>query len=60
MTHSANFVDGLPGPRIIASSRLTVDVPDTSAVKHFTIELPRTNMLHRAGWRSNLIKARTN
>jgi hypothetical protein len=37
---------------------LDVDVPDgKGAVKPFTIELTSINMLSRAGWRSNMIKA---
>jgi hypothetical protein len=37
---------------------LDVDVPDDKGnVKPFTIELTSINMLSRAGWRSNMVKA---
>ena len=37
---------------------IDVDVPDDKGnVKPFTIELTSINMLSRAGWRSNMIKA---
>ena len=37
---------------------LEVDAPGSDGVvKHFTLELTSVNMLQRAGWRSNMIKA---
>ena len=37
---------------------LEVDAPGPDGVvKHYTIELTSVNMLQRAGWRSNMIKA---
>ena len=37
---------------------LELDVPGSNgAAKHFSIELTSINMLQRAGWRSNMIKA---
>jgi hypothetical protein len=37
---------------------LEVDAPGADGVvKHFTLELTSVNMLQRAGWRSNMIKA---
>jgi hypothetical protein len=37
---------------------LEVDAPaPDGTVKHYTIELTSVNMLQRAGWRSNMIKA---
>jgi uncharacterized protein DUF6152 len=37
---------------------LEVDAPGPDGVvKHFTMELTSVNMLQRAGWRSNMIKA---
>ena len=36
---------------------LDIDVPGPDGVKHFTLELTSINMLQRAGWRSNVMKA---
>src|SRR5262245_47852426 len=37
---------------------IEVDAPGPDgAVKHYTLELTSVNMLQRAGWRSNMIKA---
>ena len=36
---------------------IELDVRDGGAVKHYSIECTSINMLQRAGWRSNMIKA---